>query len=282
MHHRRKWKKIPFAQCDKCLKVLSFSSHKTGTSGLRQHSCLIRKGQTKLTFTKSLRVPEQFRKETTDKCVKFVCQDIRPYDTISGKGFTQLAQHLVDIAARIGKFDVSEILPHPTTVSRNVEMWAQIQRKFVVDEITATISKFGCSVTADIWTETYRKTSFLSATLHYVKEQFELHSRVLFAAPFDPSTPKTDENIRSHLLQNLRVFGIDATDMGKKIVFVTDRGANMINALREYTRLNCTAHIPNVTLSSAFGSAIIEESPEIAPLLNDVKKLVTYFKHPGL
>lgn len=274
-------KKLPFVQCDKCLKVLPFCSHKTGTSGLRRHSCPITKGQTKLAFTKSLLVPEKFKKETRDKCVQFVCQDIRPYDTISGKGFTQLAQHLVDTAARIGKFDVCEILPHPTTVSRNVEMRAQSLRKHVVEEITATISKFGCAVTADIWTETYRKTSFLSATIHYVNEQSELHSRVLFAAPFDPSTSKTGENIRRHLLQNLRVFGIDATDMGKKIIFVTDRGANMISALREYTRLNCTAHILNVTLSSAFGPAIIEKSPEIASLLTDVKKLVTYFKHSG-
>ncbi|KAL4009128.1 hypothetical protein ACER0C_002980 [Sarotherodon galilaeus] len=160
-------------------------------------------------------------------------------------------------------------------------MRAQSLRKHVLEEITATISKFGCAVTADIWTETYRKTSFLSATIHYVNEQSELHSRVLFAAPFDPSTSKTGENIRRHLLQNLRVFGIDATDMGKKIIFVTDRGANMISALREYTRLNCTAHILNVTLSSAFGPAIIEKSPEIASLLTDVKKLVTYFKHSG-
>lgn len=90
---------------------------------------------------------------------------------------------------------------------------------------------------------------------------------MLFAVPFDPSTSKTGENIRMHLLQYLRIFGIDATEMGRKIVFVTDRGANMISALRGYTRLNCTAHILNVTLSSAFGPAIMEMSPEIAGLL---------------
>lgn len=40
-------------------------------------------------------------------------------------------------------------------------------------------------------------------------------------------------------------------------------------------------HILNVTLSSAFGPAMMEMSPEIAGLLTDVKKLVTYFKHSG-
>lgn len=76
-------------------------------------------------------MPEQFKKETTEKCVEFVCQDIRPYDSVSGKGFNQLAQHLVDTAAKIGKFNVSEILPHPTTVSRNIEKRAQSLRFYL-------------------------------------------------------------------------------------------------------------------------------------------------------
>uniref|UniRef100_A0A3P9CWV5 HAT C-terminal dimerisation domain-containing protein n=1 Tax=Maylandia zebra TaxID=106582 RepID=A0A3P9CWV5_9CICH len=198
------------------------SNHKTGTSGLRRHSCPITKGQTKLAFTKSLLVPEKFKKETRDKCVQFVCQDIRPYDTISGKGFTQLAQHLVDTAARIGKFDVCEILPHPTTV-----LDALLQQTYGQKHIEKRPFCLQPSIT-------------LMSNLSYIQEY-----------------------------------------MGKKIIFVTDRGANMISALREYTRLNCTAHILNVTLSSAFGTAIIEKSPEIASLLTDVKKLVTYFKHSG-
>lgn len=108
-----------------------------------RHTCLITKGQTKLAFTKARPVPEQFKKDTTEKCVEFVCQDIRPYDTVSEKGFTQLAQHLVNTAAKIGKFDASDTPPHPATVSRNVEMRAQSLRRHVVDKITATISKFG-------------------------------------------------------------------------------------------------------------------------------------------
>lgn len=151
MRHRDRWKKKNFAQCDKCLKVFPFSSHKTGTSGLRWHSCIITKGQNKMTFTKSRPMSEQFKKETTEICVEFVCQDIRPYDTASRKGFNQLAQHLVDTAAKIRKFNVSEILPHPTPESRNIETRAQRLRRHVVDEITAVIHKFGSATTTDIW-----------------------------------------------------------------------------------------------------------------------------------
>ena len=193
-----------------------------------------------------------------------------------------MAQHLVDTAAAIGRFNVKEILPHPTTVSRHLDERAQTVRRALVDDMLATIEKHGCAVTTDIWTENYRKTSFLSATIHYIDSDYTLVSRVLFATPFEADTSKTGENIRALLFQNLRVFGIDCALMGKKIVFVTDRGANMVAALRGFNRLNCSAHILNSVLSHALSTAVIEQVPEAAQLLTDVKKLVSYFKHSGL
>ena len=65
-------------------------------------------------------------------------------------------------------------------------------------------------------------------------------------------------------------------------MFVTDRGANIIAALRGYTRLNCNAHILNVILSSAFAPAVLAKTPELSELLTSAKKLVKYFKHSCL
>ncbi|KAG9277849.1 zinc finger BED domain-containing protein 1-like [Astyanax mexicanus] len=245
--------RLPFACCDKCNKVFVYSSHKSGTSGLKRHRCTALKGQTKLSFTSTTKVTNNLKKETTEKCVQFVCKDIRPFDTVSGQGFSKLAQHLVDTAAKIGKFDVKEMLPHPTTISRHIEEEAIQQKRSLVDIMTETISKYGCAVTTDIWTENYRKTSFLSATIHYIDDSYNLVSRV------------------SLLFQNLRVFGIDCTctNMVNKIVFVTDRGANMVSSLRDFTRINCSAHILNVILSSAFATAVMENACEVSQLITD-------------
>ncbi|KAK7882732.1 hypothetical protein WMY93_028906 [Mugilogobius chulae] len=80
-----------------------------------------------------------------------------------------------------------------------------------------------------------------------------------------------------------RAFGVDATLMSSgRIVFVTDRGANIVAALRGYTRLNCSAHILNVILSSAFSEKVLEKTPDLAELLVGAKRLVKYFKHSGL
>lgn len=63
---------------------------------------------------------------------------------------------------------------------------------------------------------------------------------------------------------------------------MTDRGANIVAALRGYTRLNCNAHILNVTLSSAFAPQVLAKTAELSELLTNAKKLVKYFKHSGL
>lgn len=55
----------------------------------------------------------------------------------------------------------------------------------------------------------------------------------------------------------------------KMCVFVTDRGANMINALEPYRRLNCANHIINNILEHATNS--VEE-------LKNCKQLVCFFK----
>lgn len=187
---------LAFACCDKCQKVLAYTGHKSGTSGLNRHVCTLLKGQQLLDFRRNkAKVSEALKEKTVEKCVDFVAADLRPYDSIAGRGLVQLAQHLVDTAASIGKFDVQDILPHPTTVSRHVEERALKFRRAVAEDIKVTIEKYGCAITTDVWTETYRKTSFLSATLHYINSDYKLQSRVLFSAPFDEGTSKTGENI---------------------------------------------------------------------------------------
>lgn len=87
--------------------------------------------------------------------------------------------------------------------------------------MTDTIVKYGCAVTTDIWTENCWKTSFLSATIHYIDANY--------ATTFDAGISKTGETIQAFLFQNLSVFGIDGLQ-AKKLVYVTDRGANMVAA----------------------------------------------------
>jgi len=105
-----------------------------------------------------------------------------------GKGFVDISQHFVDVATKYGKFDVKDVLPHPTTVSRHVEGRAQVLQASMAAEIKPIIETYGCAFTTDIWMEDYHKTSIKSGTIHYTNVYW-----VLFPAPFESGVSKTGE-----------------------------------------------------------------------------------------
>ena len=131
------------------------------------------------------------------------CLDIRPYDFVAGKGFVDIVQRFVDVAAKYGKFHLKDILPHPATVSRHVEGRAQALQASLAAKIKPIIETYGCAITTDIWSKDYHKTSFISGTIHYTDNDFKLVSRVLFAAPFESGVSKTGDNIRRLLFLKL-------------------------------------------------------------------------------
>jgi len=69
-------------------------------------------------FFKPIGIPSSVKSGITEKCVEFVCKDIRPFETVSGDGFIALAQAFVNVGVRYGQISASDVLPHPTTVSK--------------------------------------------------------------------------------------------------------------------------------------------------------------------
>ncbi|KAJ8356691.1 hypothetical protein SKAU_G00194850 [Synaphobranchus kaupii] len=181
-------------------------------------------------------------------------------------------QHSMDSTNEVEKKIKADDYKAKAKQDRHVEGRAQALQASVAAEIKPIIEKYGCAITTDIWTEDYHKTSFISSTIHYTDNGFGLVSRVLFAAPFEDGVSKTGENIRNLLFQKLCALGIDTSLLVGRAVFVTDRGANIIAALRGYTRLNCNAHILNVILSSACAPAVLAKTPELSELLTSAKK----------
>lgn len=78
--------------------------------------------------------------------------------------------------------------------------------------------------------------------------------------------------IKKQIQNHLRSF--DLYSLRHKFVFVSDRGSNMISALRKYEHIHCFAHIINNVVQHML--ALVAED------LSPVKALVKYFKVTGL
>ena len=65
-------------------------------------------------------VDSRVKSNAVEKCVAWCTKDIRPFDIVSGEGFQDLAQFLIDTGAAYGKVPAEVLLPHRTTISRHL------------------------------------------------------------------------------------------------------------------------------------------------------------------
>jgi hypothetical protein len=66
-------------------------------------------------------------------------------------------------------------------------------------------------------------------------------------------------------------------------MFVSDQGANIVCALQQSIRLNCSSHMINTILKNTFKKKFLETSlPHISLLTFEVKDVVTCLKQSGL
>ena len=111
-----------FAQCKTCKHVLSFDSKSTGTSHLARHSRGCSSNTGAESSSRQLPIPNFIvksapttaKKEVTQKCITMCCEDIRPFETVAGGGFLQLAQELINTGATYGRVSAADLLPDPT------------------------------------------------------------------------------------------------------------------------------------------------------------------------
>lgn len=220
----------------------------------------------------------EIKRALTKTIVEFCAKDIRPMEIIAGKGFVRLAQHLVSIGATFGNVGIKTILPHPTTISRNVAKVKEELHQQMFPIIEKAIENGECSATTDMWTEDYKKRAFITVTVHFFDDNFTLQKKVLFTSHFKYKE-KTGKNIRKEILRRFGELGYNK-NLLINIRFVTDQGSNMVKALKHpYSRDDCRAHLLNTVLRNTFES---DDVPLIfMKSMTICKNMVRHLKQSG-
>lgn len=277
---------LPFVSCNRCKKLLSYDKIKGGTSHLRRHAdiCNAKSVASSSTpsisnFFKSCTLPLSAKQNITEKCAEFACVDIRPFEVVAGNGFKAMAQAFIDIGVKYGQVSASDVIPHPTTVSRKIsDIATNLKDTEVMPELNRTLNRWGGGLTTDMWTECYNQTSYITVTCHYITDDWCLVERVLSTREFDPELRHTGVNIKDAIDVILKDFKVETN----KVVCVTDRGANVLAAMKDSKHISCCDHMINTVLTHMFDSKSHAECPAVQGLLTASKELVRFFKKGGL
>ena len=232
---------IGYVICKNCSQIFKYDN-KIGTSSLKRHKCPSNEKQPKITsFWGKKEIPAAVKEATSKKLINLVCKDIRPFEIITGQGFKEFAQEMINIGATYGTVSVDNLLPHPTTLSRNVVKKAESVKNDLSLKLKFIFEMTGGAFTTDMWTDDYRKVSYISLTVHYIDENWQINEQVLAASKF-PDVSHTAEHIKKVILGILSSYNLIPDVTMRKFTFVTDSGANFVAAFRALNHIPCFAH----------------------------------------
>ena len=245
--------------------------------------------------------------ELNKAIVARLATDLRPIRAVEGDGFLRIAEALIDFGAVNGKQKVKNIIRHRTTLKEKYLPLVVTKAKNVLqDFLKTTSSNSNLVFTTDMWSDKYRQREFLSLTVHFIDNKWELQSSMMAVEEFSEEI-KSTENIRTHIRQILGKFFEQSNIYAimDEAFAVTDGGSNMINIFRNH--LPCMCHRLNLVIQwslnqkpiayqcTVAAKALQEKSisskklfnlqtqcPKIKDVLVDLKKLVKFFKRSGL
>lgn len=150
--------------CIKCFSVLKYDGR--STSNLVKHKCYTTMKETALV---KLEVNKDTKQEASKIFTQWCIGNCRPFQLVQDSGLISYSEFLISVARKYGgSIDIGKLLPHPTTLSRNVNglyynMLAKIQNEI------HTNCKYGYGLTTDILTDNYLRKSYMSLTIHFIK-----------------------------------------------------------------------------------------------------------------
>ncbi|BBN02288.1 hypothetical protein Mp_2g14090 [Marchantia polymorpha subsp. ruderalis] len=274
-----------FVCCNKCLTVYQYRSA-NGTTAMSKHSCPPAETNQVMTATATRRDATTSEKKLITVALADMCAvDMRPFYIVKGTGFRNYTQTVLNIGvnSKVGML-VDNILPDPTTISRNVQMRSNAGREILTAALKAHLAE-GIQIgsTTDIWTDDINKVSFLSVTVHFIDDEFTLHHRTLACSPFPG--PHHGCDVLEKYEGVLRKFGINRYD---QVTVVTDRGSNMHSAdgiPSLYGWIPCCDHIISTILTTTRELEWLKFyhlALELFDTIDQVKALVTYVKQANL
>ncbi|CAF4426235.1 unnamed protein product [Rotaria magnacalcarata] len=240
-----------FASCFNCKSTYSYQSDGSGsTKHLLRYICSkaslstsvsavniveapIDKFTQPKTASSSIKLSIQDSMKIRDKFTKWFCSSIRPFNMITDPGLKDTLQIIVDMCRKYRcPIDIDDVLVSATTISTNVAKLAHDYRSLIKPILIRQAECGALTVCPDLWTDNYQKINYLGLTIYFVDSNYKLYSFDLCCSRFN-EVDKTGASVLRALRKQLDLFGLLPYMDNHNITFTTDRGSNILKALKD-------------------------------------------------
>lgn len=258
--------------------TLKFRRHRTKCLGKSEGS---RKIDEYFFTPKRVKLTEDHIDIFNEAAVRFVCEDLRPYSSVEGKGFFELifaAVKLGQTYPNISREEIMQVVPSRTKVKRSVESKLNTVSEMIAKKLQDSIATCGgFGATTDLWTDSFRQKSYMAITIHInlLTEHQIVNERLLIMMNEITDESKTKEVVEREIFDCFAQYGLTRDELKTNMRLITDRGAQM-KAMSSFHRSNCYAHILNNVVQA------ICKHPVVNDMIKDAQSLIVYMKMCGL
>lgn len=278
-----------FFSCSKCSTVITNLTLSTTPFIRHIKGCTAGKSQLSITqyvlkssdvAQNTVKISMQNRQKLKDGMSEYICNDLRPFSSVEGKGFVasmcdsfQLGQAYPNLS----RDEFIKVLPGRTAIQKEIESKVDVAKKLVKTKLRHAFREFGgFACTSDLWSDDYRQRSYITvnAIVPVLTPNEIIYERYVIGVEEVCETIKTKEVVQSHILDILSWYSFTEND-AKSIYFVTDRGSNY-KTMDKFNRANCYAHMLHNIVKA------ICKDQELSEVISNAKDLVRYIKKAGL
>lgn len=141
------------------------------------------------------------------------------------------------------------------------------------DTIRNEFKKYGGAISLDCWTDKARRATFFGLTIHFMSlenERLVLNDRVLLIRELAVEK-KDGDYLKEKVIEYVNEFELFPY-IENNIVFVSDRGSNLVKAMSSFQHTNCFSHMIHNTATK-----LLDKNQTVSI----VTSIVKYFKSNG-
>ena len=188
----------------------------------------------------------------TESLCYFLAKDTQPFDTVNGAGFQKLVHRY-------------KLTDRKTISTMYMPRIYKSKREVIQQELRNSCKEF--SFTTDMWSS--RAThSYVSFTLHYINEDYQLKHYLLETKEFTES--HAGDNIAEEICCIISEWELETVDL---IAATTDNASNIKAALQSLQCLHmpCFSHVLNLAVEKAMAI------PGVSQALAHCRQLTSHF-----
>uniref|UniRef100_A0A914BVI8 HAT C-terminal dimerisation domain-containing protein n=1 Tax=Acrobeloides nanus TaxID=290746 RepID=A0A914BVI8_9BILA len=238
-----------------------------------------------------IKVPGIIKLKLTSLLADMVSMDILPFYSVKKEGLRKILVENFKEGYNFGRMistnfevpppspDISDLIPNDDTVKKFVDDYVALYQPKFNAYVKRNMEMYGAGITMDFC---QKSSEYFISTVHFLTADWTFQHGVLDFHEYEEECSRGVDILRD-FQESMQEHGLNENTLSARIMYNTDRGTNLLNALSNYQRFDDPCHQLNILCfrltkpySNNYLPAQFALDEEVKDKLRDIDRTISY------